>query len=132
MKTKHLITVSIFSITLAFNSAAKAGDFIKIGDVFYCESSLGVFFAEFTDWKIREWTKQRFKFKIIDVETIKFGDDGFMTGDHKIDKGGSWWPEFISAADLNSLFVLEKNGRFNYSHAGVGQVYSMTGKCDKF
>lgn len=126
---KHLILS--LSLLLGLATSVSANDKpIEAGDVFFCQME------EFTQWDVKErklknYKLEKFKFSIVDPDTVKFGNQGYLGGTIlKIAHFSKGYP-FLTASDTLSLMNI-KDGNFTFvlSTSAVATLIAAT--CDRF
>ena len=136
---KHLsIKALTCSALIAFTNPVNANMFggYKVGDVLYCESESGAF-VQAPDYEFKRWITQKFRFKIVSEEIIRFGSSGYLKdSEFKI---VDWFDPnedgildmYLEAKTYVEYFNL-LDGRFTYSSTSPYDLSMLTGTCDKF
>ena len=119
--------LAIISIVLFVKEAS--AEFMEIGGVYFCESNFARYYKRSEgDTDITPMAPQRFKFSIIDHETIMFGE-GML--------GGVTIPiqdlrtNILIASNKFHTFAMENNNA-NYVMATFDSMITMQASCDKF
>ena len=122
---KHiLLTISLIFGATAVSANNK--DF-AVGDVFYCQMEA------FTKWnwndrKLKNYILEKFRFSIVDRNTIKFGEQGYLAGKMKIDY---LVLNSLRANDDYSIMSI-RGGNFSYVQSTSKSSVLIAATCDRF
>ena len=126
---KHLTLTLSLILGLATSVSANNKP-IKVGDVFFCQME------EFTQWDVKErkfnyYELEKFKFSIVDPDTIKFGNQGHLGGlILEIADFAKGYP-FLTASTITSVMNI-KDGNFTFIQASFEVATLIAATCDRF
>ena len=125
---KHLILT--LSLILGATSVSANDKPFAVGDVFFCQMEA---FTQWkgTDRKLKNYKLEKFKFSIVDLNTVKFGRLGtFDDNEMKIDDFG-YSLQWVTASDEFSKMRIERS---NFTFAGVWfeDAALIAATCDRF
>ena len=126
---KQLLLILGLSLGLATSVSANDKPF-AVGDVFFCEMEV------FSSWdlserKLKNYKLDKFKFSIVDPNTVKFGEQGFFgEADMDIAYMAKMMP-WLRAEDKYSKMNI-KDGDFTFVMSTTTAANLIAATCDRF